>query len=155
MAKYRKITIEWSYPIEVNKIIEKDSVNDIGLYFITIKEQGRQTPLYIGKTIDSFKRRLKSHMEDWLDTYPGEKYVRLGRIVRPLRLSDEELVTIIEDAEKTNILFMSLTEGYSLPANYINTKTAYFEQPLKIINTGFRGELPNLLFIPEKQLTFF
>ena len=91
MAKYRKITIEWSYPIEVNKIIERDAINNIGLYFITIKEQERQTPLYIGKTIDSFKRRLKSHMEDWLDTYPGEKYVRLGRIVRPLRLSDEEL----------------------------------------------------------------
>lgn len=64
MAKYRKITIEWSYPVEINSIIEKEAVNGIGVYFITAKRRGKQAPLYIGKTVDSFKRRLKSHRDE-------------------------------------------------------------------------------------------
>ena len=154
MAKYRRVTIEWSYPVEINSLIEKEVVNDIGVYFITAKRRGKQAPLYIGKTVDSFKHRLKAHRDDWLDTYPGEKFVRLGRIISPKHLSDEELITVIEDAEKTIIFFMSQTEGYSLPANYISTQSAYFEKPLKITNTGFRGDLPQELYIAESELTF-
>lgn len=155
MAMYRKITIKWSYPTEINSLIEKEAVNDIGVYFITTRRRGKQAPLYIGRTVENFKKRLKRHRNEWLDTYSGEKYVRLGRIISPKHLSDEELTTIIEDAEKTIILFMSQTEGYRLPANYINTQSACFEKPLKITNTGFRGRLPRELYIPESELIVF
>lgn len=153
MAKYKRITVEWSYPVEINSILRKESMNDIGIYYISRKFGEKQSILYIGKTTYNFWSRLESHNKDWLNTYRGKKYVRLGRIVSPTHISKEELNNLINDAEKTLIYYLSNIDGYELLANISSTKSANFDKPLIISNTGNRGQLPEELYIPEDMLT--
>lgn len=152
MAKYRRITIEWSYPIEINSILQKDCMNDIGIYYISRKFGEKQSILYIGKTTYSFCSRLESHKEYWLDTYRGKKYVRLGKIVSPKNISEAELKELINDAERTIIFYLSNMDEHELVANVVSTKSTNFDNTLKITNTGYRGQLPKELFIPEDML---
>ena len=152
MAKYRRITIEWSYPIEVNSILQKDCMNDIGIYYISRKFGEKQSILYIGKTTYSFLSRLGSHKEYWLDTYRGKKYVRLGRIISPKNISEEELKELINDAERTIIFYLSNIDEQELVANVASTKSTNFDNTLKITNIGYRGQLPEEIFIPEEML---
>lgn len=152
MFKYRRITIEWSYPIEINSILEKESMNDIGIYYISRKFGEKQSILYIGKTTYNFRSRLQSHKEYWLDTYKGKKYVRLGRIISPKNISEQELKVLINDAERTLIFYLSNVEKCQLVANIASTKSTNFDNILKIKNIGYRGQLPKELFIPEDML---
>ena len=152
MPKYRRITIQWSYPIEINHILQKECMNDIGIYYISRKFGENQSILYIGKTTYTFGSRLKSHKEDWLDTYRGKKYVRLGRIISPKNILEEELKMLINDAERTLIFYLSNMEEYELKANIVSTKSTNFENILKIRNVGYRGQLPKELFISEDML---
>jgi hypothetical protein len=149
MAKYRRITIEWSYPIEINSILQKETVNDIGIYYISREFGSKQSMLYIGKTTYGFFDRLGKHNKDWLNSYRGKKFVRLGRIVSPKNISEEELKELINDAEKTIIFYMSNISQVELVANVSSTKSIYFDNMLKIKNIGYRGQLPEELFIPE------
>lgn len=132
MPKYRRITIEWSYPIEINSILQKECVNDIGIYYISRKFGEKQSILYIGKTTDCFQRRLKSHKEDWLDTYRGKKFVRLGRIISPKNISEAELKELINDAERTIIFYLSNLDEHELVANVVSTKSTNFNHTLKL-----------------------
>ena len=152
MAKYRRITIDWSYPIEINNILQKESMNDIGIYYISRKFGEKQSILYIGKTTYSFKSRLESHKANWLDTYKGQKYIRLGRIVSPKNISEEELKTLINDAERTIIFYLSNLDEHELVANVVSTRFTTFDYTLKITNIGYKGQLPSELFIPEDML---
>lgn len=152
MAKYKRITIEWSYPIEINNILQKECMNDIGIYYISRKFGEKQSILYIGKTTYNFKSRLESHKEYWLDTYRGKKFVRLGKIVSPKNISEEDLKTLINDAEKTMIFYLSNIDEHDLVANVVSTKSTEFDNLLKITNIGYRGQLPETLFIPKDML---
>ena len=152
MVKYKSITIEWSYPIEIDKILQKESMNDIGIYYISRKFGGRQSILYIGKTTYNFRSRLEAHKEYWLDTYRGKKCVRLGKIVSPKNSSEEELKLLINDAEKTIIFYLSNVDEHELVVNVASTKSTEFDTILKIKNIGYRGQLPKMLFIPEDML---
>ena len=127
-------------------------MNDIGIYYISRKFGENQSILYIGKTTYNFGSRLESHKEYWIDTYRGEKYVRLGRIVHPKNISEEELKTLINDAERTLIFYLSNMDEYKLIANIVSTKSTNFDNILKITNIGYRGQLPKELFIPEDML---
>lgn len=151
--KYRNITIEWSYPVEVNSILQRDAMKDIGIYCISRKFKEQECILYIGKTTYSFGSRLYSHNRDWLNTYRGKKLVRLGRIVSPKKISEEERKELINDAEKTLIYYISNIEEYSLAANIASTKSTALNTVLRITNTGYRGHLPRELHIPEGMLT--
>lgn len=155
MAKYRRITIEWSYPIEFQSILSKDSMNDIGIYYISRKFGSHESILYIGKTTYNFFSRLDSHNTYKVNNYRGTKYVRLGRIVSPKNVSDEELKELINDAEKTIIYYLSNYDEHELVDNIDCTKSAIFNNILKIKNIGFRGQLPSELYIPEDGLVFF
>lgn len=155
MAKYRRITIEWSYPVEISSVLQKESMKDIGIYYISRQFGQKQSILYIGKTTNYFGNRLWSHNEDWLDTYRGKKSVRLGRIVSPVNISEDELSSLINDAEKTIIFYFSNTEGCDLVVNIKATKSASFEKFLKIKNIGYRGNLPVELYIPDDMLTVY
>lgn len=95
----RKITIEWSYPMDIDNILYDERMADIGIYYITRNFGGHISDLYIGKTIYSYKSRLESHWWYWLDNYRGKKFVRLGTIVKPQTISDDELKQLINDAE--------------------------------------------------------
>ena len=152
MAKYRRITIEWSYPIEINKILQKESMNDIGIYYISRTFGEKKSILYIGKTTDAFKKRLKDHKAKWLDTYKGQKHVRLGKIISPKNISEEELKTLINDAERTIIFYLSNLDEHELVANVVSTNFTTFDYTLKITNVGYKGQLPSELFIPEDML---
>lgn len=152
MFKYKRITIEWSYPVEINHILKKECMDDIGIYYISRKFGKKQSILYIGKTIHNFKSRLKSHKKYWLDTYRGEKFVRLGTIVRPKNISKEELKALINDAERTIIFYLSNLDEHDLIANIASTKSATFDYTLKITNIGYKGQLPDELFIPKHML---
>lgn len=152
MIKYKQITIEWSYPIEINRILEKECMNDIGIYYISRKFGEKQSILYIGKTTYSFWSRLESHKEEWLDYYRGKKYVRLGRVISPNNISEQELKELINDAERTIIFYLSNNDEYELVANVVSTKSTTFDNILKITNIGYRGQLPAELFISEDML---
>ena len=50
MAFYKKIIIKWSYPIAFDRILEKESVTDMGIYYISRQFGDKKSILYIGKT---------------------------------------------------------------------------------------------------------
>ncbi|MBQ2883458.1 MAG: hypothetical protein IJE43_06775 [Alphaproteobacteria bacterium] len=152
MSRYRNIIIDWSYPTEFHSILYKDSMEDIGIYYISRKFGGKESILYIGKTTYSFGSRLESHNAYKIDNYRGQKFVRLGRIVSPKSISDEELKELINDAEKTIIFYLSNIDEHDLVDNVDCTKTAVFNNTLKIKNMGFRGQLPKELYIPKEML---
>lgn len=154
MIKYKRITIEWSYPIEINSILQKECMNDVGIYYISRKFGKKQSILYIGKTTYNFRSRLESHKEFWLDTYRGKKFVRLGKIVSPKNISEDELKELINDAERTIIFYLSNIDEHELIANISSTQTTQFDNTLKITNIGYRGQLPEELFITEDMLEY-
>ena len=67
----RRVTIEWSYPMDIDNILLDERMQDIGIYYITRKFGNNVSNLYIGKTIYSFGSRLESHMWFWTDDYRG------------------------------------------------------------------------------------
>ena len=106
MTLYKHITIKWSYPTEIDKILQTEDMNDIGIYYISRVFGKKESILYIGKTTHSFGSRLESHKEKWLDKYKGTKYVRLGRIVHPRFIFSKKRKALINDAERTIIFYL-------------------------------------------------
>ena len=106
----------------------------------------------MARTTYNFRSRLSSHKKDWLDTYRGEKFVRLGRIVSPKRISNEERKELINDVEKSLIFYISNIDKHELIANVVSTKSSNFNNILKIKNIGYRGHLPEELYISEDML---
>ena len=143
----RKVVIEWSYPMVIDNILIDMRMSDIGLYYITRNFGGKVSDLYIGKTTYSYQSRLESHQWYWLDNYRGKKYVRLGTIVKPAYLSEENLKQLINDAEAT-LIFCCANQ---LIHNTMCTKTCNPSQRLYIINTGRKGNLPSEVYIPDDE----
>lgn len=152
MIGYINVTIEWSYPIEFQSILSKDSMSDVGIYYISRKFGNHESILYIGKTTYSFFSRLDAHNAYKIDKYRGKKFVRLGRIVSPKNISDEELNELINDAEKTIIYYLSNYDEHDLIDNIDCTKSAKFNNVLRIENIGYKGQLPKEIYIPEDSL---
>lgn len=143
----QKITIDWSYPMDIDHILNDSRMSDIGIYYITRKFGGKISDLYIGKTVYSYKSRLDSHWWYWLGNYRGKKYVRLGTIVRPESISDENLRQLINDAEAT-LIFCCRDQ---LIHNTMCTKSCSPSQRLYIFNTGRRGNLPAQVYISDDE----
>lgn len=143
----RKITIEWSYPMEIDNILYDERMQDIGIYYITRDFGGNKSDLYIGKTTYSFGSRLESHWWNWLDDYRGKKYVRLGTIVKPKNLSEDTHKQLINDAEATLIFTMR----EQLLHNNKSTYSCNPSERLKITNVGRRGNIPEEIFIPDEE----
>ena len=150
MEGYKEITIKWSYPKEFDIALASERMNDIGIYYISRVFGDKETLLYIGKTTASFGSRLKDHKAKWLDDYRGTKYVRLGEIVEPKDMSVYDTAGYINDAEKTIIFYLTQIQEQELPANVTSTNSTYPLQDLIINNTGYGGDLPKRLFIPEE-----
>ena len=143
----RKITIDWSYPMDIDNILNDSRMSDIGIYYITRNFGGKISDLYIGKTIYSYKSRLESHWWYWLDNYRGKKYVRLGKIVKPKSLSAENLKQLINDAEAT-LIFCCRNQ---LIHNTMCMSSRSPSQRLHITNTGRRGNIPAEVYIPDEE----
>lgn len=144
--RMRRITINWSYPKEFDRILLDQRMENIGLYYITQQLGNQIYDLYIGKTIYSFGSRLEDHAWSWLGQYAGTKQVRLGTIVSPKRLSAGERRILIEDAEKT-LIFLQ----HSLEQNIQCRKSCNVNYRLRITNTGYRGNLPAEMYIPDES----
>ena len=65
----RRVTIEWSYPMDIDKILLDERMQDIGIYYTTRKFGNNVSNMYIGKTIDCFGNRLESHRWFGVDDY--------------------------------------------------------------------------------------
>ena len=143
----RRVTIEWSYPMDIDNILLDERMQDIGIYFITRKFGNNVSNLYIGKTIYNFGSRLESHRWFWTDDYRGRKEVRLGTIVKPKYLNNEELYQLISDVEATLIYLMS----DSLIHNNKCTLSCNPSQRIKITNIGYRGDLPSEMYIKDED----
>ena len=151
MKPVRKIEINWSYPMEIDNILNDERMSDIGLYYITRNFGGNISDLYIGKTIYSYKSRLESHWWYWLDNYRGKKYVRLGTIIKPEHISDENLKQLINDAEAT-LIFCCKNQ---LIHNTMCMNTCSPTQRLHIFNTGRKGNLPSEIYIPDDEWVWY
>ncbi len=128
-------------------IMANSKVDDVGVYYITRKFGGKEKSLYIGKTADSFYRRLISHEEVWFSDSDcrGQKYIRLGTIISPKKLELEERNLLIKDIESALIYDM----GELLPKNIMSKKSYTLTYLCKIINTGFRGEIKPIIDMRE------
>ena len=143
----RRVTIEWSYPMDIDNILLDERMQDIGIYYITRKFGNNVSNMYIGKTIDCFGSRLESHRWFGVDDYRGRKEVRLGTIVKPKYLNNEELYQLISDVEATLIYLMS----DSLIHNNKCTLSCNPSQRIKITNIGYRGDLPPEMYIKDED----
>ena len=143
----RRVTIEWSYPMDIDNILLDERMQDIGIYYTTRKFGNNVSNMYIGKTIDCFGSRLESHRWFWTDDYRGRKEVRLGTIVKPNYLNNEELYQLISDVEATLIYLMS----DSLIHNNKCTLSCNPSQRIKITNIGYRGDLPPEMYIKDED----
>ena len=144
--RMRRITIDWSYPMDFEHILLESRTENIGIYYITQKLGNQVYDLYIGKTVYSFGSRLADHAWKWVNQYGGIKQVRLGTIVSPKRLSKEERRILIEDAEKT-LIFLQ----HSLEHNTQCRKGSALNNRLYITNTGYRGNLSAEMYIPDEN----
>ena len=72
----RRVTIEWSYPMDIDNILLDERMKDIGVYYTTRKFGNNVSNMYIGKTIDCFGSRLESHRWFGVDDYRVRKEVR-------------------------------------------------------------------------------
>ena len=147
MRIMRRVVIEWSYPMEIDNILNDVRMSDIGLYYITRNFGGKMSDLYIGKTTYSYLSRLESHRWDWLDDYRGKKYVRLGTIAEPRNISVENRKQLINDAEET-LIFCCRRQ---LIHNTMCKNTCNLSQRLHIYNTGRKGNLPAEVYIPDEE----
>ena len=133
----RNVTIEWTYPKQIDKVFDDERINNIGIYCIYRVYGTTETLLYIGKTFNSFKSRLKMHNESWINDYRGEKYVRLGNIISPQNYHDV-LLTDVESA--------LIYEKNPKPIHNTDKINGYrYTYDLNIYNIGYRGQLPKLI----------
>jgi hypothetical protein len=126
------IKIKWSKPYPFKKVFEYEVVDERGLYCISRIFGANESIIYIGMATNTFRERLVSHKNNWIDSYSGCKLVRLGRIIGR-RFENQ----IVRDAE--NALIFELKPQQNTMS--INSYT--YEQEYIIHNVGYRGLLPS------------
>ncbi len=90
--------------MHVDEAWDYDDVKENGLYFITRRYirngKEKEAPLYVGRTVRSFYKRLKEHFKDnakWTRAY-GRKYISFGR-VSMYRIDKYNMVDLLSDIE--------------------------------------------------------
>jgi hypothetical protein len=135
----KHVTVTWQKPrrMYTDNFWYDERVHGVGLYYISRKFRGKETPLYIGKTYVSFYNRLIDHHKKWLHKRRGTKYIRLGTITHPENKSGEELRALIKDVEGALIYDMRDV----LVQNKMGRKTYEPKHYYVVTNKGYRGEL--------------
>lgn len=155
--RLRHIKIDWTYPRKWDEFEDNPSIDECGVYYISrcifYSDRIDETPVYIGKTRQSFRERFRQHINKnkaFLHKN-GEFYVRLGRIIEPHSLATYEnephgfdrLLLTIESGLITELQSL----GYKVERNLTNkqqTKSYCLWYDLVIENTGFHGLLPSI-----------
>lgn len=91
------IRIVWSEPLLIEDAITSSLSLESGLYYITRLFRMKETSLYIGKSTNSIRSRIRAHDRQWVHDYRGKIYVRIGQIIYP-RNADAELLDHAESA---------------------------------------------------------
>ena len=133
----KKVVIDWSYPICYGHAYEKEVMLNKGLYYISRLFGDKETLIYIGKTMDCYWNRLKSHEENWLNDVKGQKYVRFGIIKTPEDYDND----FLEDVESAIIYEMQPKYNYMKTCSY-TYRSGYL---LNIENSGYHGVLPRYI----------
>jgi len=125
------IKIKWSKPYPFKEVFECEVVDERGLYCISRIFGANESIIYIGMATNTFRERLVSHENNWIDSCKGYKLVRLGRIVdRPFTKR------IVRHAENALIFELKPQE------NTMSIKSYTYEQEYVVHNIGNRGLLP-------------
>lgn len=129
----RKIRIFWTNPIEIEGSIQSLDALFPGLYYITRVWGDHETSLYIGKATRTTKERLCIHNREWVHSYRGKIYVRIGKIVYPQNFDAD----IIDHAESALIY-----EHRSILKDNTDKRDSYsYSELYQIENTGNFYEL--------------
>lgn len=134
--RVKKVTVEWSFPRQLDKNWYSEKLQGKGLYYISRIFGNKETLLYIGQTSETFYSRLLDHDWKWMNRYRGVKYFRLGTITYPTNKTDEEMTQLVKDVESTLIYHMKPIENVKCTISYA-PKHLY-----TVKNVGYRGELP-------------
>ena len=131
------IRVHWTDPRPIDDVISSLSDDEIGLYYITRRFNGKESSLYIGESISSIKNRLMSH-KNWVHGYSHSQiYVRIGYIVYP----KNNIVNAIQHAEKALIYEHGQYGTGILIENTVSTSSYTYTDVFKIINEGNLFEL--------------
>lgn len=141
-----KITIDWSYPVDLDTASYEQNENTIGIYYITRKFGNKVTDLYIKKTIGNSKSMLQCQRYFLPDTGQGKRQVRLGTIVKPDDLSEIEKIQLIQEVE-SSLLYVMLDK---LQCNKQIISNINISDRHTILNTGYRGNIPEEIVFPEE-----
>lgn len=133
----KTIRINWDPPRPIDEVISNIPDDQIGLYYITRRFNGKESSLYIGESISSIKSRLLSH-KSWVHGYSHSQiYVRIGSIVYP----KQDVENAILHAEKALIFEHGQYGTKILVENTVSTSSYSYTDIFKIINEGDRFEL--------------
>lgn len=140
------IVVEWSYPTKLDNIDTHWKCNDNGLYYISRKFGEKESPIYIGETKRDFITRINEHYKSVSKFFDkrGEKYIRLGTIVKPqsLKSYDEiEIKHLLQTIESVLVedLYQRDLANALCNKRQVLSYTEWFK--LYIENIGFRGSL--------------
>jgi hypothetical protein len=150
--RQKNVTIEWTKPRVLDKKVTIDKnwydgqLYNTGLYYISRTHGKNRTLLYIGKTSETFYRRILAHQENWLYQVYGKIYIRLGYIVKPVYRESLDITQIIKDTESA--LIYEMQPPYNEKGRYSYTPKHLY----KITNTRYRGELPETVSMRDHIL---
>ena len=149
--RLQKITIHWSYPRKLEDIDTHWECNKNGLYYISRKFAGKESPIYIGETKRDFITRINEHYRDVSEFFNkrGMKYIRLGTIVKPQSLSsyneDNEIKHLLQTIESRLVENLNQRNlgRYLCNKRQVSSFTEWYK--LDIENIGYRGYFPKNL----------
>lgn len=63
-----------------------------------------------------------------------------------------EFTIFQENSVRRKVYYISNYDQHELIANIVSTKSARFDTVLRIKNIGYKGQLPEITFIPKEDL---
>ena len=133
---------QWSHPIALEDAFWDDRTNAQGLYYITRCWNNRETKsLYLGiaRYNNTIRKRLKAHYINWLPEKRGQIQVRIGQIIYPYGLNEDEMATVIYDAESA--LLYDEKHKDLFPENIDKRKSYHYTNLYRVENQGDIFEL--------------
>lgn len=138
----REIELMWSYPRNYYDIDRHPDSDCLGIYYISRIWGGKETVIYVGKTLQAFRNRMKQH-NDSCDEYTqkrGQLKIRLGLIPQSFNIGNMNKEHFILTLESAIIQNIKDKPGVNLcNRRQINNYTYFYN--LAIINTGFHGKI--------------
>ena len=141
------IEIHWGFPIPIESMYQNWKSQEQGLYYISRQFGNIETPIYIGKTEQGFNKRLNQHFNNNAPFFDkrGQKYIRMGTIVKPLDISQYDFSRLLLTIESAIITEVNPLINFSLcNVSQTGSYTSWYD--LHIINTGKRGLIPRDIY---------